>query len=188
MATQNRRASRYTVAAAAAAGFFFGTSALRLLCGRSTAPAYGDPAPVCHHPALDEESRRREARAHQQRMHWELLSKAIDDPALAVVIDNYRVDLSPEKRRQMIYANLWYVNALHLHMSGLLTKRELFGHLRELFQSPYIREYWEITRHHRLALDPASEEAEIGSMAEQLFQELQDGDGDWFVVGVPPPD
>ncbi|SDK31951.1 hypothetical protein SAMN05421806_106208 [Streptomyces indicus] len=175
---------RYAVAAAA--GFFFGTSALRLLCGRGSAPAGGPAAPACHHPALDEELRHREARAHQQRMHWELLSKAIDDPALAEVIDTYRVELSPEKRRQMMYANLWYVNALHLHMSGLLTKRELFGHLRDLFQSPYICEYWEMTRHHRLALDPESEEAEIGRMAEELYQELQDGDGDWFVVGAPP--
>ncbi|WP_415949248.1 DUF6082 family protein [Streptomyces sp. KLOTTS4A1] len=176
MATKSCLALRYVTAIVA--GFAAGASALRHQQGT---------APVCDH-AVFAESRRRDARAHQQRMHWELLSKAIDDPSLAVVIDNYRVELCPEKRRQMIYANLWYVNALHLHTSGLLTKRELFGHLRELFQSPYIREYWELTRDHRLALDPSSEEAQIGQMAEELFQELQDGDGDWFVVGVPPPD
>ncbi|MCX3060574.1 DUF6082 family protein [Streptomyces beihaiensis] len=131
--------------------------------------------------------RRRLARAHQQRMHWELLSKAIDDPALAVVIDTFGVDLTPEKRRQYLYANLWYVNAFHLYESGLLNRREIFGHLRELFQSAYIREYWEITRPHRAALDPSSSEAEIGRIAEALFQELDEADTDeWWVVGEPP--
>ncbi|MBO1335762.1 DUF6082 family protein [Streptomyces sp. VRA16 Mangrove soil] len=133
-------------------------------------------------PAATE--RHRLARAHQQRMHWELLSMAIDDPDLAAVIDTFEVDMPPEKRRQMIYANLWYINAYHLYESGLLNRHELLGHLRELFQSPYIREYWEITRHHRAALDPSSSEAEIGRIAEALFQELDDADTDeWWVVG-----
>ncbi|WP_428951821.1 DUF6082 family protein [Streptomyces sp. cg35] len=131
--------------------------------------------------------RRRLARAHQQRMHWELLSKAIDDPALAVVIDTFGMNLDPEKRRQLLYANLWYINAFHLYESGLLNQRELFGHLRELFQSAYIREYWEITRPHRAALDPSSTEAEIGRIAEALFRELDEAETDqWWVVGVPP--
>lgn len=122
-------------------------------------------------------------------MHWELLSKAIDDPALAEVIDTYEDALPPEKRRQMLYANLWYINAFHLYESGLLNRRELFGHLRELFQSPYIREYWEATRHHRASLDPSSVEAEIGLIAEALYQELSDADTDeWWVVGEPPND
>ncbi len=131
--------------------------------------------------------RHRLARAHQQRMHWELLSKAIDDPDLAVVIDTYAADVSPEKRRQLLYANLWYINAFHLHEAGLLNPRELFGHLRDLFQSAYIREYWESTRHHRAALEPSSAEAEMGRIAEALYQELEDADTDqWWVVGEPP--
>ncbi|GAA2330311.1 DUF6082 family protein [Streptomyces kunmingensis] len=131
---------------------------------------------------------RRQARAHQQRMHWELLSKAIDDPALAVVIDNYGLDLSPEKRRQYLYANLWYINAFHLYESGVLDRRQLRGHLRELFQSAHIREYWEATRPHRASLDPASTEAEVGHIAEALLQERDESDTDeWWVVGEPPP-
>ncbi|MEB8343152.1 DUF6082 family protein [Streptomyces endophyticus] len=136
------------------------------------------------------EERRRLARAHQQRMHWELLSKAIDDPDLAVVIDNYGLDLTPQKRRQYMYANLWYINAFHLYEAGLLDLKELFGHLRELFQSPLICEYWEATRPHRAALDPASTEAEIGRMAEELFQEMAAAADteEWWVVGEPPSD
>ncbi|MFZ3567648.1 DUF6082 family protein [Streptomyces sp. BH097] len=136
------------------------------------------------------EERRRLARAHQQRMHWELLSKAIDDPDLAVVIDNYGLDLTPQKRRQYMYANLWYINAFHLYEAGLLDLRELFGHLRELFQSPLICEYWEATRPHRAALDPTSTEAEIGRMAEELFQEMAAASDteEWWVVGEPPSD
>ncbi|MFJ8824236.1 DUF6082 family protein [Streptomyces sp. NPDC102467] len=130
---------------------------------------------------------RRQARAHQQRMHWELLSKAIDDPALAVVIDNYGLDLSPEKRRQYLYANLWYINAFYLYESGLLNRRELFSSLRELFQSEHMREYWENTRPHRASLDPSSVEAEVGRMAETLFREMDEAETDeWWVVGEPP--
>ncbi|MHC5261841.1 DUF6082 family protein [Streptomyces sp. UC4497] len=134
--------------------------------------------------------RHRLARAHQQRMHWELLSKAIDDPALAVVIDNYGLELTPQKRRQFMYANLWYVNAFHNYESGLHDQRELFGILRELFQSPYMREYWEATRAHRASLDPSSSEAEIGRMAEALFHEIEAAADteEWWVVGEPPSD
>ncbi|WP_306318105.1 MULTISPECIES: DUF6082 family protein [unclassified Streptomyces] len=141
-------------------------------------------------PKRVSEERRRLARAHQQRMHWELLSKAIDDPDLAAVIDTFDVDLSPAKRRQMLYANLWYINAFHLYESGLLDRKGVFGHLRELFQSPYICEYWEITRPHRAALDPTSTEAEIGRMAEELFNEIQAASDteEWWVVGEPPSD
>ncbi|WP_338701338.1 DUF6082 family protein [Streptomyces sp. Q6] len=131
--------------------------------------------------------RHRQARAHQQRMHWDLLTKALDDPSLAVVIDNYGQDLSPEKRRQFLYANLWYVQVFHLYDSGALTKREVFGRLRELFQSAYIRDYWEATRHHRASLDPRSTEAEMGRIADALFKELEDAETDeWWVVGEPP--
>ncbi|WP_327656711.1 DUF6082 family protein [Streptomyces sp. NBC_00483] len=141
-------------------------------------------------PKWASEERRRLARAHQQRMHWELLSKALDDPELAVVIDNYGLDLTPQKRRQYMYANLWYVNAFHLYESGLYDHRELFGRLRELFQSPYVREYWEATRPHRASLDPSSSEAEIGRMAETLFHELEAAadNEEWWVVGEPPSD
>lgn len=133
-------------------------------------------------------AQRRLARAHQQRMHWELLSKALDDPDLAVVIDTYGVELSPQKRRQMMYANLWYISVFHQYESGLLTEQEILGPLRELFQSPHIREYWEVTRPHRAALDPSSSEARIGRLAEALFQELDEADTDeWWVVGQPSP-
>lgn len=129
----------------------------------------------------------RQARAHQQRMHWELLSRALDDPALAAVIDSYGLDLTPEKRRQYLYANLWYVNAFHLYESGLLDQRQLRGHLRDLFQSAHIREYWEATRPHRASLDPSSTEAEVGRIAETLLQERAEADTDeWWVVGEPP--
>ncbi|WP_202502344.1 DUF6082 family protein [Streptomyces sp. SID5785] len=140
-------------------------------------------------PRTDTEELRRQARAEQRRMHWELLSKAIDDPELAVVIDNYGVELTPEKRRQLMYANLWYVNAFHNYEAGLFDQRELFGVLRELFQSAYIREYWEITRPHRINLDPDCSEARIGRMAETLFQEIEaasESEESWWVVGEPP--
>lgn len=41
----------------------------------------------------ERQTQRRLALAHQQRMHWELLIKAIDDSSLAAVIDTYDKDI-----------------------------------------------------------------------------------------------
>ncbi|MEU6393467.1 DUF6082 family protein [Streptomyces sp. NPDC046939] len=175
MTTQSWRAWRPVVAAMITGA----------LAGTATAHWWHQYGPGYAARAAD---RRRLARAHQQHMHWELLNKAIDDPELAVVIDNYGRDLSPERRRQYLYANLWYVNAFHLYEAGVLDRRQLRGHLRELFQSAYIREYWEATRPHRASLDPNSTEAEVGAIAETLLQERDESDTDeWWVVGEPPP-
>lgn len=143
------------------------------------------PAPAsCRH---HEQSRERAARAHQQRMHWELLKKAIDDPSLAAVIDTYDKSIPPEKRRQFLYANLWYVNAFHLYLAGILDMKELHGHLRELFQSPIMREYWDASRAQRATLDQESAEVRIGHMVDQLINDLDAADTDeWWVVGEPP--
>ncbi|MEV0743047.1 DUF6082 family protein [Streptomyces sp. NPDC050549] len=136
---------------------------------------------------LEELSARRRALAHQQRMHWELLSKAIDDPALAEVIDTYDRDIPAAKRRQYFYANAWYANLYHLYRAGILDQEELYGHLRELFQSPVLREYWEASKGTRASLKGGSEEAKIGRMVDGLLKDLDEADTDeWWVVGNPP--
>ncbi|WP_327661146.1 MULTISPECIES: DUF6082 family protein [unclassified Streptomyces] len=135
------------------------------------------------------EERRRLARAHQQRMHWELLRKAIDDPSLASVIDTYDKSIPAEKRRLFLYANLWYTNAFHLYLAGTLDLKELHGHLRELFQNPIMRDYWEASRGQRATLDQKSAEVRIGHMVDQLIKDADEADTDeWWVVGEPPSD
>ncbi|MER5936525.1 DUF6082 family protein [Streptomyces sp. NPDC001928] len=137
---------------------------------------------------LEELASRRKALEHQQRMHWQLLAKAIDDPSLAAVIDTYDQSIPAEKRRQFFYANAWYVNLYHLYRMGILDLDELFGRLREIFQSPVLREYWEASRGQRATLEPSSDEAKIGRMVDALIKDLDEADTDeWWVVGNPPP-
>ncbi|MDL5204238.1 DUF6082 family protein [Streptomyces sp. ALI-76-A] len=138
---------------------------------------------------LEELAIRRKALAHQQRMQWELLVRAIDDPSLAAVIDTYDKSIPAERRRQFFYANAWYVHLYHVHRAGSLDREELYRHLREFFQSPVFREYWEASRHMRATLNEASLEAQLGLMVDGLVRDLDEADTDeWWVVGNPPTD
>ncbi|MFD1658647.1 DUF6082 family protein [Streptomyces caeni] len=127
----------------------------------------------------------------QQRMHFHLLSKAIDDPELAAVMST--VDLSsrpeperPRLRRQYLFANALYTHALQSYLAGYINWQELHGHLRVLCQSHAVREYWEATRHHRDSLARASTEAHVGRMMDRIVRDLDDADTDeWWVVGQP---
>jgi hypothetical protein len=118
-----------------------------------------------------------------------LLTRAIDDPSLAEVIDTYDKSIPAERRRQFFYANAWYVNLYHVHRAGLLDQEGLQGRLREFFQSPVFREYWEATRNMRAALDQNSDEARLGLVVDALAKDFEDTDTDeWWVVGTPPHD
>ncbi|MFH0516326.1 DUF6082 family protein [Streptomyces sp. M41] len=138
---------------------------------------------------LEELAMRRKALAHQQRMQWELLARAIDDPSLAAVIDTYDKRIPAERRRQFFYANAWYVHLYHLYRAGLLDREELYRHLREFFQSPIFREYWKASQPMRASLNETSEEAQLGHMVDGLVRDLDEADTDeWWVVGHPPTD
>ncbi|MGI5194370.1 DUF6082 family protein [Streptomyces sp. CA-288835] len=131
--------------------------------------------------------RRRAALTEQHRLHFDLLCKAMVDPALAAVLNTYEVDIAPEKQRQYLFANALYTNALYFHRIGALTRRELHGHLRIMCQNRIFQEYWAATQHHRESLPDSSEEAELGQMMDDLMQEQADSDTDeWWVVGAPP--
>ncbi|UIX30284.1 DUF6082 family protein [Streptomyces sp. GQFP] len=125
--------------------------------------------------------------AHQQRLHWELLSKAIDRPELAEVLDIFEIPASPEKRKQYLFANALYTNALFYYRIGNLSREEFFGHLRGHLQNPVFREYWYATRGQRATIPGDSDEAELGHMIDDLLRQLEDADIDeWWVVGDPP--
>lgn len=130
----------------------------------------------------------------QHRLHFDLLCKAMGDPALAAVLDTYEDDIPPERQRQYLFANALYVNALYYHRIGAWSLSELYGHLRVMCRNQVFREYWADTRHHRKSLADSSEEAELGRMMDDLVQEMdrvsQERDGEereeWWVVGQPP--
>lgn len=123
----------------------------------------------------------------QHRLHFDLLCKAMSDPALAAVLDTYEAEIPLEKQRQFLFANALYTNALYFHRIGALTRAELYGHLRVICQNRIFQEYWAATQHHRKSLPDTSEEAELGRMTDDLIREQADTDSDeWWVVGEPP--
>jgi len=125
--------------------------------------------------------------AYQQRQHWELLSKAMDDPDLAEVLDAYNGTVPPRKQRQFLFANALYTNALCYYRMGNITRDEFFGFARSMLQNPVFREYWYATRPHRATLIDTSDEAKLGRMVDDLLAQLEEADGDeWWVVGEPP--
>ncbi|WP_369693007.1 DUF6082 family protein [Streptomyces luteocolor] len=125
--------------------------------------------------------------ANQQRLQWELLSKAMEDPALAAVLDTYEGSVPPAKHRQFLFANALYTNALLAYRIGNVSRAELFGHLRGTLQNPIFREYWEATRPARASLGEDSVEARIGRMVDELVHDLDEADTEeWWVVGTPP--
>jgi hypothetical protein len=125
--------------------------------------------------------------AHQQRLHWELLSKAIDSPELAEVLDIFEVPASPQKRRQYLFANALYTNLLFYYRIGNLSREEFYGRVRGLLQNPVVREYWYATQGQRATLPDDSEEADLGRMVDDLLHRLEEADIDeWWVVGEPP--
>jgi hypothetical protein len=130
---------------------------------------------------------RRKGYAHQQRMHWELLSRAIDDPTLFAVIDTYDKSIPAAKRRQFLYANAWYAYLFHLFRAEVLDQEELYIAMRELLQNPLFREYWDASKAQRANLKQSSDEARVGRMIDGLVRDLDEADTDeWWVVGNPP--
>ncbi|MDT0403990.1 MULTISPECIES: DUF6082 family protein [Streptomyces] len=126
--------------------------------------------------------------AMQQRQHWELLSKAIDDPELAEVLDLYEVPLTAQKRRQYLFANALYTNLLCYYRIGNMSRDEFFKHARGMFQNPVVRDYWYATGHQRASLT-GTVEAELGQLIDDLLLQLDEADTDeWWVVGEPPLD
>ncbi|WP_406196195.1 MULTISPECIES: DUF6082 family protein [unclassified Streptomyces] len=183
MATRKTRAG--VLRAAAAAGIGLATGALAVLAAQrhaidSLRTRTGHLEQVAH-------DQRHINLANQQHLHWELLSKAIDSPELAEVLDIFEVPTSPQKRRQYLFANALYTNALFYYRIGNISRDELFGYVRGLLQNPVVREYWYATQGQRATLAEGSDEAEIGKMIDDLLHQLEDADSDeWWVVGEPP--
>ncbi|MDG4858371.1 DUF6082 family protein [Streptomyces sp. T-3] len=135
------------------------------------------------------EHHRHAALIQQQRLHFELLSKAMDNPDLAAVLDTYEEELAPGVRRQYLFANAVYTNTLLALRIGIVNREELYGHLRMICRSEAFRDYWDATRHHRASLKSTSDEAELGRLVDGLVQDLNEAETDeWWVLGEPPVD
>ncbi|WP_055494368.1 DUF6082 family protein [Streptomyces sp. TP-A0356] len=122
------------------------------------------------------------------RLQLSLLGKALEDPELAAVVSTIEA-ASPTRRRQYLFANAWYANALFAYRAGVVNLEELHGHLRVLVRNVVFREYWDATRHHRASLKAESMEARVGATMDALIHDLDEADSEeWWVVGEPPPE
>ncbi|MFK8911403.1 DUF6082 family protein [Streptomyces sp. YS-3] len=115
---------------------------------------------------------RRLTLTHQHRLHFDLLSKAIDDPELAAVLDTFEEEVPPVKQRQFLYANALYSNVLHAYRTGSTSESEIGGHLHVICRSPIFREYWEFTRQHRAVLQEGSQEARLGRRVDEIVRNI----------------
>ncbi|MDI3406282.1 DUF6082 family protein [Streptomyces cavernicola] len=94
---------------------------------------------------------------------------------------------SHASRRQYLFANALYINALHAHRVGYISLVELHGHLRVMCQNKFFRGYWEATRPHRASHPVMPQEAGSGRMVDELIRELDDAETEeWWVVGELP--
>lgn len=183
MATQKSGARRLGTAAAAGLGLMTGALAV-LATQRHVINSLRMRLDHLEQVAHDQ---RHTNLANQQRLHWELLSKAIDSPELAEVLDIFEVPTSPQKRRQYLFANALYTNALFYYRVGNITREEFFGYIRGLLQNPVVREYWYATQGQRATLVDGSDEAMLGRMVDGLLRQLEEADvEEWWVVGEPP--
>ncbi|MFI1397156.1 DUF6082 family protein [Streptomyces sp. NPDC020681] len=118
---------------------------------------------------------------NQQRLHFELLSKAMDDPDLAAVLDAYDdTSMSPVKQRQFLYANALYQHVLHAYRIGAASEDDVRGHLRVICRNPIFREFWAATRDHRASVRYESQEAYLGRVVDRLIERANEEGHAWW--------
>ncbi|MFC8514339.1 DUF6082 family protein [Streptomyces sp. NPDC057257] len=117
-----------------------------------------------------------------QRLVVESLDRGIDDPVLAEAL-LASDGTSPDKRRQMLFANRHYGLVLLAYQVGVLDRGELLGALKIMIRSPVFVEYWARTAGARRDLPVESIEARIGRAIDAIVDERLGDLEEWWVVG-----
>ncbi|GAA3810574.1 hypothetical protein GCM10022403_050530 [Streptomyces coacervatus] len=99
---------------------------------------------------INNECAQRMAEAAVREQHQALLSAAIDDPALAAVWPGWGPDISEEKRKQFLYANLIISFHYMAYTVNYTSTDEVEASMFLLFRSDIIREFWERSRESRM--------------------------------------
>ncbi|MEV6753461.1 DUF6082 family protein [Streptomyces sp. NPDC051214] len=168
---------------AAAAGLAFAVGALTVLAAQQRKHGALRLRIAC---TGESEHQRNTTLIAQQRLQFDMLSKAMDDPDLAAVLDTFDEALDTRTLRQYLFANAVYTNALLFWRVGNFTWEEVHGHLRLICQNPVFRSYWKATHPHRASLLDSSDEARLGRMVDKLIRDLEEADTEeWWVVGEP---
>jgi hypothetical protein len=120
------------------------------------------------------------------RMHLEQLDRAIDDPSLAETLSTVQ-NVTPQKRRQLLFANKQYVVIILGYLIDATSRAQLLGTLRVLSRNPVFREYWERTGQQRSDLPDESLETRIGRAVDAIMAERFDEVEEWWVEGSASP-
>lgn len=102
--------------------------------------------------ALQRIALNRSAEANVRLLHVRLIGLAIGDPSLASVWPSSSPEVSPERHRQFLYANLILQQARVQRTMEDYSEEEFASNLRYLFTSPIIREFWRSTEDSRSRL------------------------------------
>ncbi|MFC0526818.1 DUF6082 family protein [Phytohabitans kaempferiae] len=116
----------------------------------------------------------RSAEASLRMLHVDLIRMSIDDPSLAAVWPPLDPSASHEKERQYLYANLIYQHIwLGLRISDY-TDGQMQNHLRYIFTSSLMREYWRAAAKARTSLVPGTPEHTFAEVANRICGEYDD--------------
>ncbi|MCI3274266.1 DUF6082 family protein [Streptomyces cylindrosporus] len=95
---------------------------------------------------INNECAQRMAEATVRAQHHALITSAIDDPVLADVWPGWGPDISAEKRKQFLYANLIVSFQCMAYMVDYMSADEVDASMYRIFQSEIICEFWERSR------------------------------------------
>ncbi|MDQ7908425.1 DUF6082 family protein [Phytohabitans sp. ZYX-F-186] len=116
----------------------------------------------------------RSAEASLRMLHVDLIRMSIDDPSLAEVWPPLAPGVSHERERQYLYANLIYQHVwLGLRISDY-TDEQMQNHLRYIFTSSLMREYWRAAARARTSLVPGTAEYAFAEAADRICGEYED--------------
>ncbi|BCB81026.1 hypothetical protein GCM10022251_61360 [Phytohabitans flavus] len=114
------------------------------------------------------------AEASLRMLHVDLIRMSIDDPSLAAVWPPLEPGVPHEKERQYLYANLIYQHIwLGLRISDY-TEEQMQNHLRYIFTSSLMREYWRAAARARTSLVPGTAEYAFAEAANRICGEYED--------------
>jgi hypothetical protein len=94
----------------------------------------------------------RSSEAVFRELHMHLLEMAINDEDLAEVWPEYGPDVSAQRRKQFLYANLILS---HLNLSYRIAERDeqlWLETVADVFGSPVVQDFWEAVRDYRLRM------------------------------------
>ncbi|MEV4350913.1 DUF6082 family protein [Actinoplanes sp. NPDC049596] len=114
----------------------------------------------------------RSSAASLSMLHLEIIKMSIHDAQLAEVWPEFRPGLTEVENRQFLYANIIYQFQLTSLQLAKATDEEVLLHMRYLFRSPAIREYWEASAGARSTLVPGSSEHRFANKIDKLCRDM----------------